>query len=228
MIKKRTVISLGGSLIVPDEIGIGFLKQFRKLILKFLPQRQFFIICGGGRTARNYQNAVRKIVRLTRDDLDWLGIHSTRLNAHLLRTIFRDAAHPRVLNHPGLNYLARESVVLAGGWKPGWSTDYVAVRLAQSYGAKEILNLTNVDCLYDRDPYKFKNAKPIYKISWREFRKIVGDQWDPGSNLPFDPVGARLAEKLNISVALLNGLKLKNLERYLSNKSFIGTVIKNP
>ncbi len=101
MKKEIIIISLGGSLIVPNEIDFNFLKNFRKLILKYLKkEKRFIIISGGGKTARNYQNAISKVVKITKEDLDWIGIHSTRLNAHLLRTIFRDWAYPKIITNP--------------------------------------------------------------------------------------------------------------------------------
>lgn len=225
--KIKTIVSLGGSLVVPDDIQVEFLLKFKKLIEGFLGDRQFFIVVGGGKTARRYQGAVRTMTTLTRDDLDWLGIHASRLNAHLLRTIFRSVAHPRVLNTPGLKESVRAGVVVAGGWKPGWSTDYVAVQLAKAYGAKEIVNLSNIDTLYDKDPHIYKGAKPIYKINWKEFRKIVGDKWDPGLNAPFDPVASKLAQKLAMKVVLVGGADMKNLSAYFKGQEFVGTVIEN-
>ena len=67
---------------------------------KILQGYKFIIITGGGKTARKYQNSAKEITGLTRDDLDWIGIHSTRLNAHLVRTIFRKRAHPKIIKNP--------------------------------------------------------------------------------------------------------------------------------
>ena len=37
------------------------------------------IVVGGGRTARQYQDAANRLVKLADEDVDWLGIHATRL-----------------------------------------------------------------------------------------------------------------------------------------------------
>ena len=95
MKKEVIVISLGGSVIIPDRIDIKFLKGFRKLIKSYLRKYKFVLITGGGYTARLYQRAADSVVKLKSENLDWLGIHSTRLNAHLIKTIFSDAAHKR-------------------------------------------------------------------------------------------------------------------------------------
>ena len=228
----KIVMSIGGSLIVPDKgIDTKFLSNLNIFIRDQLAKnknRQFFLVAGGGITTRHYQSAARNVIHheLTHDDLDWLGIHSTRLNAHLLRTIFRDIAHPFIIKHYDIIRKVKERVVIASGWKPGWSTDFDAVLLCEDYNVKSIINLSNIDMVYNKDPKKNKNAKPIDKIKWANFRKIVGDKWVPGLNAPFDPVAAKKAQKLGIKVAVLSGHDFKNLENYINEKEFVGTVIE--
>lgn len=225
--KQLFVISLGGSLIVPDDIDWGYLKKFRKTILKQIKKgREFILICGGGQTARKYQSAASQIVRLTRDDLDWLGIHSTRLNAHLLRTIFRKFANPRIIFDPREKVKLAKPILVAAGWLPGWSTDYDAVILAKTYGAVELINLTDVDYIYDKNPKIYKNARPIKEMSWVDYGKLFGWKWKPGLKIPFDPIAARAAKKNRLKVIIANGKNLKNLEAILDGKSFVGTVIR--
>jgi uridylate kinase len=226
MKNNRYIISLGGSLIVPGEIDIRFLREFKKIIEREVAKgKKFLIITGGGRTARRYAEAARNLRMLSRNDLDWLGVHSTRLNAHLLRTVFRKHAHARIITNPRKTERAVEPIIIAAGWRPGSSTDHQAVLLAKKYGIKNILNLTNIDYVYDKDPNKYKNAKAYKQISWHDFRKIVGNKWDPGSNTPFDPVASRVAAKLKLTVVILNGGRTNDLNNYLSGKSFKGTVI---
>jgi uridylate kinase len=223
---KRYIISLGGSLIVPDEIDTKFLKEFKAIIIGQIQRgHKFLLITGGGRTSRRYSEAAKALGDLNLDDLDWLGIHSTRLNGHLLRTIFRKVAHNRIITNPHRIEPAKEPIIIAAGYRPGWSTDYDAVLLAKQYGAKVVLNLSNIDYVFDKDPKKFKNAKLIKQISWHNFRKIVGNKWDPGLNAPFDPVASKLAEKLKLQVVVMNGKKLENLKNFLSGRKFKGTVI---
>lgn len=226
MSPKIIIISVGGSLIVPDKIDLVFLKNLKNLILRYTKRGfRFVIICGGGRTARTYQEAARALTDPTSEDIDWLGIHGTRINAHLLRAIFSESAYPRIIKNPREKIEFKESVLIAAGWKPGFSTDYDAVLLAKNLGAKKIVNLTNIDYVYDKDPSKFRNAKPIKKISWKDFRAMIPETWDPGLHSPFDPIASREAEKLGLEVAIINGKKLENLEKYLASTSFIGTKI---
>ncbi len=230
--KEKIVFSVGGSLIVPNGgIDTGFLIKFNKFIRARLAEkknRQFFLIVGGGSTTRHYQNAAGGVIgsRLTHDDLDWLGIHATRLNAHLIRTIFRDIAHPYILKHYGVIRKVEEPVVVGSGWKPGWSTDYCSIMACQDYNVKTVVNLSNVNQIYDKDPNKFKDAKPINKISWKELKKLIGEKWIPGMHAPFDPIAAKKAQDLKVKVIVINGNNFENLEKCFACKKFTGTVIE--
>lgn len=226
--KDIIIISVGGSLIVPDEIDVEFLKRLRNLILSYVNEGfKFVVICGGGRTARRYQEAAENIVDLTRDDLDWLGIHGTRINAHLLRTIFRDEAHPKIITNPKKDIdFDGNGILIGAGWKPGFSTDYDAVLLAEKCGADKLINLTDIDYVYDEDPDKNKNARRIEKASWQEFRNIIPDEWHPGLSSPFDPIASKKAEEMGLEVAIINGSSLDRLDNYLSGDKFKGTLIK--
>ena len=224
--KSEVIISLGGSLIVPDEVDVSFLKNFRKLILEEIKTKRFFIICGGGKTARKYASAAKQVTNLKSEDLDWLGIHSTRLNAHLLRTIFRKYAYPKIVKNPNEKIKTNKKIIIAAGWKPGCSTDYDAVLIAKTHEVKTIINLSNIDYAYDKDPRKFPGAEPILRTDWKTFRSYLPTKWDPGLNSPFDPIASKEAQKLKLKVIIANGRNIKNLKNILENKKFIGSVIE--
>lgn len=232
MRKDKIVISLGGSLIVPSGgIDIEFLKTFNEFIRKQLtehPERQFFIVSGGGATTRHYQEAARSVVgdALVAEDLDWLGIHATRLNAQLVRTIFRDLAHPYILKHYEIIRKVTEPIVIASGWKPGWSTDYCAAMVCEDYNVKTVINMSNIEMAYESDPKKNPDAAPIKTINWEGFRKIVGDEWIPGMNMPYDPIASKKAQELALKVIILKGNNFENLEDYFEGREFTGTTIE--
>ena len=120
---------------------------------------------------------------------------------------------------------AFEAFGLNKKWKQGWSTDYVATRIAKRLKAKVVINLSNIDYVYDKDPNKHKDAEVICDISWKDFRAMVGNEWDPGMSAPFDPVASRLAHHSGIRVGILNGKNMENLDNLLKGKRFLGTVI---
>jgi uridylate kinase len=226
------VLSLGGSLVVPNGgIDIQFLTDFNAFIRNQVSskKRRFFITVGGGGTTRHYQKAAGEVRHQEIDDidLDWLGLHATRLNAQLVRTVFRDIADARVIKHYEVILKIDKPVAIAAGWKPGWSTDYCAVTLCQDYNIPTVINLTNIDHVYDQDPRNNPKAKPLEDVTWANYRSMVGDKWVPGMNAPFDPVASRLAQDLDITVKILNGKNLENLEKALDNQAFTGTTIHN-
>lgn len=206
---------------MPGEIQIKFLKVFKEFILRFLKKNyKFIIVTGGGSVARNYIKASSEIAKISDEDKDWLGIHATRINAHLLRTIFKKEAYPVVLDDPlkkidGKKY----KLFIASGWRPGWSTDYVAVLLAERFKADKIINASNITHVYD------KNKKNLDEISWKKYRKLISSKWKPGMNVPFDPIASKAAQKLKIKIITAKGTDLQNLENIIFNKKFIGTVI---
>ena len=225
---ETIVMSVGGSLIVPDQIDTTFLSRLKQFVeTEIADGRRFIIIAGGGKTCRRYNDAASKVAKIEDEDLDWLGIHSTRLNAHLLRTIFRDVAHPVIVTNPDdiLDMPKNAPLIIGAGYRPGSSSDLQAVRIADRVGAKKMINLSNIDYVYTADPKQDPNAEKIENISWADFRKLIPDEWDPGLSSPFDPIAAKRAEESGIEVAIINGNHPSALEDYLADRTFVGTRI---
>ena len=214
---------------MPEQLDVRFLKRFASLITTYVRAgRRFIIIVGGGKIARHYQAAAKRVTKLTREDLDWLGIHATRLNAHLLRTVFRTYAYSRIItNRRKIHPRVRQPIVIAAGFTPGSSTDYNAVLLARAYKATTILNLSNIDWVYDADPRTHAHAKPLQTMTWKAFQKLVGTTWDPGANVPFDPVASRWAARWKMRVIITRGTDFANLRKLLDDRAARGTVISN-
>lgn len=224
---ETIIISLGGSIIVPDGINTGFLKEFKMLVDELTGiGKRVVIITGGGNTARKYQRAAKEVSSLNPKDLDWLGIHCTRLNAQLVKSVFKGYTMERIVKNPSRGITSEKKIIIAAGWKPGFSTDYDAVLLAKNLGAGTIINLSNIEHVYEEDPKKNPDARKIERIGWKDFRKIIGDRWDPGLNTPFDPVAAKEAEKLGMRVAIMDGNNLENMRDFIYGKEFTGTIIE--
>lgn len=223
---QTTILSLGGSLIYPKEIDTAYLKQFREIILSLVSHgKKFGIVTGGGWICREYIRKANEITSLQPFQNDMLGILTTRMNAQLVREIFGDLAYQNIIIDYSKKFVTDKSIIVGAGAIPGSSSDKDAVLLAMQVGGKTVINLTNVDYVYDKDPRKFPDAKPIKEITWADFKKIVGGEWKAGMNLPFDPIAAALAEKEKMKVIVLNGSNLENLQHCLAGKSFVGTVI---
>ena len=223
---KTTIISLGGSIIVPDQIDIPFLKKLKKLILNLVKKgERFVLVCGGGSTCRKYQQASNKLTTPNNIDKDWIGIMATRLNAELVRVMFKEHAYDKVIYNPHEKIRTRKKIIIAAGFEPGCSTDTDAVILAKQFKAKLIINTTNTDYVYDKDPRKYKTAQAIKELTWPEFKRIIGGEFLPGMHAPFDPIAGKLAMKNQMEVAIVNGTKLSNLKKLLEGKKFVGSMI---
>ena len=225
---ETIIISLGGSLIVPSGIDVEFLKSFKEIITSQVNKKstKFVIITGGGNTAREYIESAKALGVTNTDELDWVGIASTRLNGGLVRVSFGDIADEKIIMNPDVVHASAKPVLVGAGWQPGNSSDLAAVHIAKSLNAKKLVNLSNIDYVYDKDPRKFPDAVKIENVSWADFRKILPENWNPGLSAPFDPIAAREAEELGIEVLIMNGKNLPNLKSFLNNEKFIGTHIK--
>jgi len=224
---ETIVISLGGSLIIPDSLDLDFLRDFKALILSHVAKgKKFLIITGGGKICRRYQEAVIELSNPSSEDLDWVGIASLKLNAELLRVIFGEYAYTEVISNLSINFKSEKSIIIGSAFGPGRSTDWDAVEGAKTLGAKKIINLSNTDYVYDSDPKINPNARKIEKISWVEYRKLIPKDWNPGLNSPFDPIASKMAEEESMEVIIMNGKPITNLANYLSNEKFLGTIIK--
>lgn len=225
------VLSVGGSIVVPEFPDVQFLTEFAQLIRKWLSEdktRKLILVVGGGGPARIYQKAFKEInnnENVSNDQADLIGIMATRLNAQLLKAIFSDICNSDVVYDPTIVTEFSGKILIAAGWKPGFSTDTDAVLLAEQFAAKTVINLSNIEKVYTDDPRTNPDAKPLDTISWADFRKMVGDEWVPGKNCPFDPIASRRAEKAGISVICAGGKNIANIEKILNDEKFVGTQI---
>ncbi len=224
-----TVLSVGGSIVAPDAPDTDFLSSFVSLAKTWLAEdssRKLILVIGGGGPARAYQKAFKAVSPDGADDsADWIGIMATRLNAQLVKAAFGDLCPADVVYDPTAVEVFAGRIMVAAGWKPGFSTDNDAVLLAERFSGKRVVNLSNIAKVYTDDPRVNPEAKPIDSISWEDFRKIVGDEWVPGKNVPFDPIASMHAQKAKIQVVCAAGRDIDNLRAILDDKPFTGTVI---
>jgi uridylate kinase len=225
-----TVISLGGSIVAPGNADGQFLKQFTHLIRSLLEEdgeRRFIFVVGGGGPARAWQEAYREACGASalNEEADWIGIMATRLNAQLVKAVMSEWCRQDVVTDPTQAEPLKGKVLVAAGWKPGFSSDNDAVLLAERFNAKTVINLSNIEKVYTADPKKDPSARPLDRISWDDFRAMVGDEWVPGKNVPFDPVASRHAQELGLRVICAAGRDLENLKKIISGGDFTGTTI---
>jgi len=224
---KKIVIALGGSVAFPKEIDTDFLRRLYSFIKKEIKNgNKFVIVVGGGVITRTYQQAAGRVTSVSNEDKDWIGIHATRLNAHFLRTVFKKEANPVVFDGRfKVKEFGKYPLIIGSGWRPGWSTDFVAVQIAADFKIAGVIVLGKLDYVYTADFEKVKKAKPIESITWDNYFKLIPGKWSPGLHAPVDPIAARLAKKEKMRLVVANGRDLKNLSRILAGQKFKGTVL---
>ncbi len=233
---ETKVLSVGGSIVVPEKPDTDFLCKFISMIKDWLAEdfnRRLIFVVGGGGPARIYQKAYSEILASTEgganpdsSEADWIGIMATRLNAQLLKAGVGELCQQSVVYDPTAVKEFKGRVFVAAGWKPGFSTDNDAVLLAERFEADTVVNLSNIEKVYTDDPRKNPDAKPIDSISWGDFRKMVGDDWVPGKNTPFDPIASKKAQQLGLTVICAAGKNIENIRNILDGKEFVGTKIQ--
>ena len=226
--KRVIVISLGGSLIIPEKIDIKFLKKFKKVIQKNTERYKFIIVCGGGGVARKYISALKKL-KISEKLQSLSGISATRMNARFMNYFFNNNPEQGIPHTINLleKYIKEKDVVFCGAleYKPHQTSDATAVEIARHF--KTIfINLTNVKGLYDKNPFEHKDAKFIPRISLKDFYKIANKtKYSPGQHSVLDQTASKIILKHKIPTYIL-GKNLKNLNNLLHGRKFTGTIIK--
>ncbi|MDI3474211.1 MAG: uridylate kinase [Candidatus Woesearchaeota archaeon] len=221
---KKWVISLGGSVVVPKEINARFLDDFSRKIVSFAKAGYYFrIVCGGGAFARRYMNAVG--IYSSIDVVHRIGMIVTRLNAELVKSYFPlEECYEKVV----INYSrwkgSDKRIVIGAGERLGYSTDYDAYLFAIAENVKTILNITDVDYVYDKNPKKYGDAKPLERLRWKDYLEMVSSEFKPGDNFPFDPLASKACMNHNIKVIVCNS-NLDNIEKILKGEKYIGTLL---
>ena len=227
--KKLVVISLGGSLIVPNKINIEFLKDFKKILLKNQRKYKFVVVCGGGQTARTYINGLSE-TKNKEFFQGLLGISTTRLNARFMTYFFGHDANkgmPHDMIDVG-NLIRKHDIVFCGAlrYAKHETSDGTAAKLARYFNTN-FINMTNVSGLYDKNPKTHRSARFIPEISHEDFYKMAKKlTFKPGQHFVLDQEAARIIKKYNIKTYIL-GDDLKQFDNLLNGKHFIGTIIES-
>ena len=223
---RKIVISLGGSVIIPNKVDYKYLNNFKKIINKFCKKNKVVIITGGGSTARDYIISLGKV---TNNDklLSIVGIAATRLNSRLVGGIF--GIHDRVPENlqEVKKLLKKRNLVVCGalGYKENMTSDGNAAEVAELIKADYFVNITNIKGLYNSNPLTNKKAKFIPEINFNDFDKMLSKiKFRPGQHFVLDQSAAKIIKRSKIKTITI-GRDLKNLSNLLNGKKFIGTII---
>jgi uridylate kinase len=229
VIMDRVVVSLGGSVLVPEESDLAYLKALSALMRELAQRYELILVCGGGKVARYYITIGREL-GATRDQQDELGIAATRLNANLLRLALGDAAMPEIpksIQEATMGAMEGKVLVM-GGTVPGHTTDAVAAMVAEAVGAVRVVNATSVDAAYTADPKRHNDAKRLEEITHQQLYDLVNKGLhSAGPSDVFDRLGAEIAMRARIPVFIVYGRDLVDLEAAIKGEKVKGTVVRN-
>ncbi len=226
--KKVVIISLGGSLIIPDKIDIKFLKDFKKVLLKNTRKYKFVVVCGGGKTAREYIQGLENLEKNKEYLQGLIGIATTRLNARFMTYFFEKEAYwgiPEDMEQIK-DLLKTNDIVFCGAlrYAEHETSDGTSAKLARFFNT-DFINLTNVSGLHDKNPKIYKNARFIPEISHKEFYKMASKiQFKPGQHFVLDQTAAYTINKYKIQTFII-GSDMKQLDNLLNDRHFVGSVI---
>ena len=222
------VVSMGGSVLFRDEGDPDYLGSLAELLRELGRRRPLVVTTGGGRTARTYIRLGRTL-GLTEVELDEVGIEVTRLHARLLAARIGPPcpARPPTSVAEAVHELRRASPVVLGGTEPGHTTDGVAALLAVRLRAARVVNATDVDGVYDRDPHRHTDAHRFDRLGWPEFRALVnaGTSTEAGQNFLFDRLGAEMLARAGLPLYVVDGRDLANLRTAIEGGAFRGSRI---
>ena len=225
----KVVISLGGSVLVPDEGDAHYLRKLAWLLTEMSKEHQICVVCGGGRIARYYISTGREL-EFTKEELDNLGIAVTRLNATMLLLALGDEVVPAIPRgeEEAARLIEDGGMIVMGGTTPGHTTDAVAARVAELVKAKRIVNATSVDAAYSADPKKFPDAERYASMTLRQLCDLVNKGvHEAGPSNVFDRLGAEIAMRAGIPIYIVNGRNLEEMENAIRGKDVKGTIVKD-
>ena len=118
-----------------------------------------------------------------------------------------------------------------GGLQPGQSTTSVALEVAEFIGAENLIILTDVAGIYDKDPKEFTDAKLLKHLNYNQLQKIIlnmanDKQAAAGEYRIFDAVSLQILKRSDIRVDVMSGKELNNFSKFWDGEKDIkGTEI---
>lgn len=207
MSKPVLVIKLSGRVFGANgKNGVKTIKDYATFFTKVSRTYQLVLVAGGGTIARHYISHARSF-GADESTLDELGIEISRLNAKLLIcALGNDIAynHPPITLQEIKHAVETGHIVVTGGLHPGQSTNGTAALIAEKVKAKQFLNATDVDGVYDMDPNKYKNAKKFKRIKIKDLKNMLihQDSVAGGYDL-MDIVALQIIERSKIKTRIL-------------------------
>jgi len=223
----KLVIKIGGSLLFDQNhhLNAARFKQYASEVCHLAKQgHKIALVVGGGSLARTLIEQGR-LVGAGKDSLDQLGIAATWVCAQLMIAAVGSLAYPLPMMEEDefVSHMKDKRILIVGGLVPGQSTNAVAARIAELTQANVLVNVTDVDGVYDKDPRKYPDAKLLPVVTVSKLRQIVSSlPNDPGTYPLFDKRALETVERASIEVWFVNGQQPQSILGAVTEKR-IGT-----
>jgi uridylate kinase len=236
MDKKNIVIKIGGSLLFRrnKEINSQKIEELCNIIKNKKYYDSIVIVVGGGLIAREYIHFIR--IHTKNESLaDLLGIQVSRINAQLFVSYLKELAYPlipKTIEDFSIAHLSHR-IIIMGGIQPGQSTTSVALEIAEYIQAEQVVILTDVEGIYNKDPNQFKDAKLLKRLNKLDLSHILFKNTDEtqasaGEYRIFDAVSLQILKRSNIEVHVGSGKDLSKFKDFWEGKiKNIGTLISD-
>ncbi len=222
----RAVVKLGGALFRRDP-EVNAIKSMARALSEFAREgNQVVAIAGGGENARAYISAARKL-GAEESTCDLIGIELTRSNAELFRIALGEVGVPKIPTSigdvPHLAHLGK--VLVMGGLQPGQSTNTVAALAAEITRAELLVNGTDVDGVYTKDPKKFPKARLLRTVqmdkllNWAMSGEVFAGRYEL-----LDPMALKIMQRAKIPSRFVSLKDPKNIIGALRGEQ-IGTMV---
>ncbi len=208
------VVSFGGSVMKKEH-----LPEIGKLFSRIKP---LAIVVGGGKLLDDYVSLANKY-GLSKYDIDRMLIHMTYINAYLLKTFVKNSEVFYNIDTAALWYGIKR--VILGGTHPGHTTDTVTALLCEKLGERAMVNITDVDGIYDKDPKKHRDARLIPRMTYAELESVIQDSREPRAHTVIDMLSLKILRRSGIELRVVNGTNTRELKKALTGKRFKGTVV---
>jgi len=229
-------LKLGGSMVSPTQdclFDFPFARELKNTLSEFTQLGdKFFITVGGGSLMRQYRDLAIANGITDAMQIHWIGTTVNVLNAEVVRVSMGELADAGVYKYDDYYNEEKINIVngvkVGGGGKPGHSGDVDTIMAARKLGSKTIISLKNIDAVYTADPKTDPNAKPVERITWKDYLNIIGNPTEhkPGANFPIDPIASQMAIESGLRFIVIGGKDMENFKKVLRGESFKGTIVE--
>jgi uridylate kinase len=226
-VDMKFVLKIGGSLLFDNEqeLDLDRINQIASIIEQLKHEgHELLIVVGGGVLAKELVEKGR-VLGANRAALDQLGIAATWVCAQLMITALESIAYasPIMSEEQLMKLRETNKLLVLGGLKPGQSTNAVAARAAEIIEAKILLNVTDVEGVYDKDPKYSPEATLLSELTLDKLSDIVSSLAnEPGAYPLFDKRALEIIRRAGVEIWFVNGKDPQNIIHAINNGK-IGT-----